>query len=259
MNMQRKTISLRDAELKFKATDPATFSGRAASFNSVDFYGDTILPGAFTKTLKDRATPVLMLKGHSPALPIGVWKSLTEKKDGLYVEGELTPGNSIATDTAASLRHGAVSGLSIGFFVPDGGADELTNGGRVIREVDLVEISVVAMPADMGAGVTNIKAAIDALLSLADAETLLREFAGFGGNEATALVSTIRKLGGSAKSGDPAARDRHDDTLQSGDPAGGASNTTAKSGDPAAVLVKRYARAHAAREIMQALRMHLTT
>ena len=258
MNTQRKTIPLRDCELKFKGPpDALTFNGRAASFNGVDFYGDTILPGAFSKTLENRAYPVLMLKGHNPSLPIGVWTSIVEKEAGLYVAGELTPGNSIAQDTGASLRHGAVSGLSIGFFVPDGGADDLTNGGRVIREVDLVEISIVSMPADLGASVTNIKAAIEALASLTDAETMLREFAGFGRNEATALVSIIRKLGGNAKPGDPAAQTRNDDAAQLGDPAGGASNASTKSGDPAAMMVKRYARAHALRETMQALRMHL--
>lgn len=257
--MHRKTLSLRDAEVKFRAPDSLTFTGRAASFNAVDFYGDTILPGAFSNTLKDRPFPVLMLKGHNPSLPIGIWKSLTEKKDGLYVEGELTPGNSIATDTAASLKHGAVGGLSVGFFIPDGGSDDLTNGGRVIREVDLMEISVVSFPADAGASVTNIKAAIDALASLADAEALLREVAGFGGNEATALVAMIRKMGGYAKSGDPAAQSRNDDRRQSGDPAGSVSNTVTKSGDPAAAAVLRQvARAHALREHVRAFAMHLT-
>ena len=133
------------------------------------------------------------------------------------------------------------------------------NGGRIIREIDLVEISVVALPADSGASVMNVKAAIESLLSLADAETLLRDFAGFGGNEATALVATIRKLGGYAKSGDPAAQHRNDDALQPGDPAGFAPNANTKSGDPAAAMVKRIARAHAVREQMRAFHMHLST
>jgi HK97 family phage prohead protease len=236
--LQHKTLPFGQAELKFKRNgDAVQFAGWAALFNSKDFYGDTILPGAFTKTLKNRSFPVMMFKGHNPSFPIGKWLDLTEKDLGLWAEGELTPGNSIASDTAASLKHGAVTGLSQGFYIPDGGADELTSGGRIIKEVDLVEISVVSLPAEQGALITDVKSAIEALDTLAGAEMLLREFAGLSRTESTMLVSRLKAIG--AKRGEPGALPTPQTT----------------QGEPAVSNIRQAMQAYAAAEMARAWRL----
>lgn len=153
--MEHKLLSLSDVDLKF-AGDKGTFSGYASVFNGVDSYGDTIVPGAYKKTLKNRQRPVMMRWQHYGPV-IGKWTAMGEDEKGLWMEGELTPGHSLAADVYASMKHGAVNGLSIGFRPVQ--VRELGDGRRELKEIDLVEVSIVEEPADLSARVGNVKAA----------------------------------------------------------------------------------------------------
>ncbi len=124
---------------------------------------------------------------------IGKWTSMKEDEHGLYVEGELTPGHSQAGDVYASLKHGAISGLSIGFRPVK--SIENSTGGRDLHEIDLVEISIVESPADLGAQVGAVKSAIEEAESLKEIEALLRDAGGFTRADACALVARIKSLG----------------------------------------------------------------
>lgn len=185
-----------EAELKFAGEKHGVFEGYASVFNGVDSYGDTILPGAYADTLKDRGDkgPVLMLYGHNPGRVIGKWVELREDSKGLFVRGEFTPGNTDAQNVYANLKFGALSGLSIGYRIPPNGADEKADGGRYIKSIELFEISVVSMPADNLARVDDVKSAIEAIQSLSDAEGMLRDAAGFSRKEATAFVSRLKAI-----------------------------------------------------------------
>ena len=190
--LERKTIGLDALELKFDAEgEGPLFSGYASVFNGVDAYGDTIVPGAYTKTIKKRQRPILMRWNHFGPV-IGKWKEAREDEKGLFVVGELTPGHSVAGDVYASMRHGAVTGLSIGYrpikFTETG------DGTRTLKEIELVEISIVEMPADLGAVVGAIKSALEEAEDLKAIERLLRDAAGFSRADATALVSRIKSL-----------------------------------------------------------------
>lgn len=151
----RKQLDLSASALKF---DDATmaFSGYASVFGGVDAYGDTIAKGAYSHTLASRSRPIRMRWNHTGPV-IGKWTTLEEDDKGLWVEGSLTPGHSIARDVYASLKHGAVDGLSIGYLIPPGGAEE-REGIRHLRSIELVEISVVEEPADSAALVAGVKA-----------------------------------------------------------------------------------------------------
>jgi len=189
--LERKALAFDAVQVKFTGGD-GVFAGYASVFNGVDSYGDTILPGAYTATLQNRARPVQMRWNHYGPV-IGKWTKLAQDDHGLYVEGELTPGHSVAKDAFASLKHGAVDGLSIGFRIPDGGSE--ANGvGRTLKQIDLVEISVVEQPADLGARIAGVKAAIDEAESLKEIEALLRDAAGFTRSDACALVSRIKAV-----------------------------------------------------------------
>lgn len=187
----RKHLALDDCDLKFDGAAMA-FSGYASSFNQVDSYGDTVLPGAYAESLKNRIRPVAMRWNHLGPV-IGKWNHLEEDGKGLFVKGELTPGHRTAEDVYASLKHGAVSGLSIGYRIPSGGSQK-AGKIRQLKRVDLIEISVVENPADVYATVSDVKSAIDELTSLAEVEALLRDAAGFTRSDATALVSRIKSL-----------------------------------------------------------------
>jgi HK97 family phage prohead protease len=189
MALIQKLLDVKRAEFKFNG-DTGEFEGYASVFDGVDSYGDTIIAGAFRKTLEKRDRPVRMRWNHFGPV-IGKWVELMEDSKGLFVRGQLTPGHSVAEDVKASLKHGAIDGLSIGFYLDD--YEDKPGGGREIRSMRLVEISVVEEPADLGAKIDNIKSAIDEAQRLADIELILRD-AGLSRAEATALVSRVKSI-----------------------------------------------------------------
>lgn len=138
--------------------DSGSVEGYAAVFNAACAYGDVIQPGAFAKTLaehKAAGTSPLMFWQHNPDEPIGVWTDLTEDARGLRVKGRIITDTSRGRDVHALIRAGAVRGLSIGFRTRK--AEQRPSGGRVLKDVQLVEISPVSLPAQRRAQVTGIK------------------------------------------------------------------------------------------------------
>lgn len=198
-----RDLPLVSCELKFAADkDALHFSGYASKWDGTDSWGDTMQRGAFARALKER-TP-LMLFGHDRKMVIGKYLQVKEDAVGLHVAGELTPGHSIAADVGASLKHGALTGLSVGGYTVR--SDPKPNGGRAISEYDLYEISPVAMPADDGARIdtATVKAMIDQCEKPGDFENVLRE-AGFSRSDATGFVARMRRaLQGEPASGDAA-------------------------------------------------------
>ena len=189
MILSKHRLPLADCELKFPAD--RRFEGYASVWDSVDSYGDTVARGAFKKTLTTGKMPKMFF-GHSPGRPIGKWVSAEEDDRGLRVMGELTPGNSDSDNVYASLKHGALDGLSIGFY--DRESEKLENGGRLLREIELVEISVVSLPAEERALVTSVKSAIESIETIRDAELFLRDAGIFSKSEAVAFVSRFKEL-----------------------------------------------------------------
>jgi HK97 family phage prohead protease len=189
--MLHKLNSIETVEFKFYEGKQGLFSGYASVYGGVDSYGDTIIEGAYANTIVDRERPVQLRFNHEAGV-IGKWTRMEEDAKGLYVEGELTPGHSKAMDVYASLMHGAISGLSIGYrpvkFTPN------QTGGLDLEEISLIEISVVESPADLNAQIGNIKSALDEVKTLKEIETLLRDAGGFSRADATALVSRIKAL-----------------------------------------------------------------
>lgn len=202
----RKQISLNNVELKM---DGATgkFSGYASVFGGVDSYGDTIVKGAFESTLRTNGKPKMYLEhawanfaaAGAAALPIGKFEQAKEDDKGLYVEGELTPGMSLSSDVRAAMTHGTIDGLSIGGFVKKGDYDE-TETGRVIRKWSkLIEISVVAQPADGAARIDSIKgerleAYLAEIETIRDVERFLRDVGRFDNEAAKVLVARFKSV-----------------------------------------------------------------
>lgn len=190
--MQTKAQS---TEFKFSESEKSmAFSGYASVFNTIDEQGDMIYPGAFADTIKSRKNPVLMKRNHYEGV-IGKWTALYEDSHGLYAEGELTPGHSMAKDTYALLKHGAIRGLSIGYRPYE--ENKIIVDGKKVRQlnkIELVEISVVDNPANTDALISSVKSLIEEAHSLKDIEHALRESGRFSRNDACLLVSRIKSL-----------------------------------------------------------------
>lgn len=156
--MARETKTVSAAEVRFATDDEAgTFSGYASVFGEPDSYGDTIKPGAFKKTLAKRSATggPSMFWNHNPDTPIGVWTELAEDARGLKVTGRLVTETTRGAEALALLKAGAVNGLSIGFRAK--ASERGPNGGRILTEIELVEISLVSLPAASKARVTSVR------------------------------------------------------------------------------------------------------
>lgn len=154
--MKHKSLDLNECDVKFSKDDDGSFEGYLSTFGSVDSYGDTIFKGAYEDTLKDRKRmPPMLLNHQAMSVPVGVWKSMQEDSVGLRVMGELTKGNSEAQQVYAAMKHGAMTGLSIGYRPVK--YEENDAGGLDLHKIDLKEGSIVSMPAEDSARIDVVK------------------------------------------------------------------------------------------------------
>lgn len=188
--METKQLNLQAAELKFVGED-MVFSGYASVFGGVDSYGDTIDPKAYDQTLISRERPVRMRWNHFGPV-IGKWLDIRADSKGLYVNGQLTPGHSTAVDVYASMKHGAIDGMSIG-YIPRL-VEERGEGRRLLKQIDLIEISVVEEPADLGAKIESVKSVFSEASSIREIEAALRDSGFFTRSEAMSLVHRVKTL-----------------------------------------------------------------
>lgn len=161
-----------------------TFSGYASTFTPTpDRHGDIVARGAFTKSLKqydtDGAAPG-MLWNHDFGEPIGKWLTLAEDSRGLKVTGKLSLALARAKDAYALLKDDALS-LSIAYRVKSEGFE---GRQKLLKELELFEISLVAVPANTHAQVTGVKG----LRGAADLQRILQS-AGFSQREAKRVVA----------------------------------------------------------------------
>ena len=175
--------------VKMKNTEKGIITGYGSQFMNVDSYGDRVFPEAFEKTLKNRERPVRMRWNHFGPI-IGKWESLTPDDAGLYTKGSLTPNHSVAENTKASIIHGAIDGMSIGYR--EKRVEKNDFGGVDIIELELVEISIVEEPANLGASIHNIKSLIEGLNSMKQIEGFIREECGLSRDAAKFLISRIK-------------------------------------------------------------------
>jgi HK97 family phage prohead protease len=99
--------------------------------------------------------PPMLLNHQAMSVPVGVWKSMTEDSVGLRVVGELTKGNPEAEQVYAAMKHGAMTGLSIGYRAVK--YEENDKGGLDLHAIDLKEGSIVSMPAKDTARIDVVK------------------------------------------------------------------------------------------------------
>lgn len=183
-----KHLNLAECSVKFGSEGNLEFTGYASVFGGIDSYGDRIAEGAYSNTLKDRERPIALRWNHYGPV-IGKFTELREDEKGLFVTGELTKGHSTAEDAAALLRHGAISGLSIGYIPKD---SEMNGPIRELKEIELFEISIVEEPADNAAHISGIKSVFSECESLKEIELTMRRHCGLSQSVSTAIVSAVK-------------------------------------------------------------------
>ncbi|XUU60650.1 HK97 family phage prohead protease [Erythrobacter sp. HA6-11] len=168
------------------------FSGYGSVFGNRDSYGDIVMPKAFAASLeehkKNKTMPKLFWQ-HDAWQPIGKWLSMEEDDIGLKVQGQLNMDVQQGREAYALLKSGDIDGLSIGYRVREAEEDE-NRGVQLLKQVDLVEVSVVSLGANDQALVSAVKhIRAGGLPALPEFETFLREAGGFSRSEARAIAS----------------------------------------------------------------------
>ena len=186
MSLRHKAF---DIEIKASDDDDYRFEGYGSTFGGdPDRYGDIVDPGAFSKSLSAHAQkgqmPALLWQ-HDMHMPIGVWEKMTEDAQGLKVTGRLTKGVQLAEEAYALLKDGALHSMSIGYIPVEEEFDRKT-GINTIKEVDLWEVSLVTIPANVNALVSDVKDA-DGNPNIRKLENALRDV-GLSRRDAKALL-----------------------------------------------------------------------
>jgi uncharacterized protein len=166
--------------LEVKAADDGVIEGYGSTFGNLDSYGDRIEPGAFRDTLGRRMPK--MLWQHNMDEPIGAWTEVREDERGLFMRGRLALKSTRGKDAYELAAAGALDGLSIGFRASD---FEMEGDNRVLKAIDLFEVSLVTMPANTLATITDIRSMSDAPA----VERAIRAALNLSRNEAKAFMA----------------------------------------------------------------------
>jgi HK97 family phage prohead protease len=195
--MEKKALAFEATQFKLESDD-STFTGYASTFGNVDQGGDTILKGAYADTLKSNGMPKMFFNHDQYAVPIGKWLKAEEDDYGLLLTGEFTPGNTMAEQVRAALKHGTVDSMSIGYALKAGDYQETANGRTIKRVARLAETSIVTFPMDKHAKVdlASVKFAdeLAQVETIRDFELLLRDAGGFTKGAAQALTARAKVL-----------------------------------------------------------------
>jgi HK97 family phage prohead protease len=178
---------LHDLEIR-AVGDGMTLRGYAAVFNSPSQplpFIETIERGAFADSLKSR-NDVKLLWNHDTSVVLGSTRAgtlrLVEDERGLLVEADL-PQTQAGKDAAISIQRGDVTAFSFGFRIPAGGDEWASASERVLKRVNLHEVSVgVAFPAYTG---TDGSATVRAMNELSEKILQLAELRGVSAEELT--------------------------------------------------------------------------
>jgi HK97 family phage prohead protease len=172
-----------DFEVK-GVTELGEFEGYASTFGNVDLQGDKVVRGAFKRTITQHGGKVPVLWQHSD--PIGVGLEAREDAKGLYVRGQLVLSVKQAQEARDLTVAGAIRTMSIGYKVGAKGWDTDADGIRLLKDIDLIEYSLVTFAANPQAGIARIKD-IEGLTER-KFEEFLRD-SGFSHKEAQTIIS----------------------------------------------------------------------
>lgn len=157
--MEHKDLKL---EVRSFDADERTLSGYASTFGfPTDSYGDIVARGAFVDSvqkIKTQGLPLLMDHDTSVKSVLGTVIDAYEDDIGLFIKARLADTESV-NEIRQKLIQGHLSKMSIGFFIEKQSfIEDAGKEVRVIEKANLMEISVVTIPANDRATILSVKA-----------------------------------------------------------------------------------------------------
>lgn len=127
--------------------------GYAATYDNVDLGNDVILPGAFDRWLAS-GQKTRLLHSHRPDKVLGTLPQKRSDKIGLKVHARISK-TPLGEETYTLVQDGAIDSFSIGYIAVD--SVNRKDGVRELKDLDLPEVSLVAIPMNPQAVVTAWK------------------------------------------------------------------------------------------------------
>lgn len=142
--------------------DSGSISGYFSTYDrEPDSYGDVIAPGAFTDTIKAREEtghPFPLCWNHDLDQIIGKVDSIEDTEKGPFMTASFfdTP---LAQEKREIVKSGVVYQFSFAYDVKDAAQVTLEDGTKAneLRKLDLYEVSIVPIPANQNAVMTDVK------------------------------------------------------------------------------------------------------
>lgn len=156
---------MRQKDIRIKTADAEAvgyhFEGYASTYGNTDLDGDVVEKGAFRETLAQKSV-VPMCYNHDRDKVIGKLE-LTDADKGVLAKGTLNLDDPLAKNIYALLQMGALDAMSIGMYVEDYDPIDKSRpfGGWNIKKANIVETSVVTVPANDAARVETVKSLSD--------------------------------------------------------------------------------------------------
>lgn len=157
--MKKKTFY---SAIKSFDEDNGTISGYFSTYDRIpDSYGDIVAPGAFTETIKAREEsghPFPICFNHDLNQIVGKSDTIEDTEKGPLLTASFF-NTQLGQDVRELVKSGCVFQFSFAYRVLDWAPVELEDGTKAneLRKLELFEISIVPIPANPRAEVTDVK------------------------------------------------------------------------------------------------------
>lgn len=153
------------------------FEGYLSTYGNVDRDGDVFVKGCYDESLKNR-TKIPMLYGHDYRNVENALGGLEMSSDdhGLFVKGTFGTSDK-AQNIKELVKMGAITTMSVGCFIQDYEPRDTHSpyAGNSVTKADIVEGSIVPVPANPEANITFIKSLLEDDDSTVDALLLIQD------------------------------------------------------------------------------------
>lgn len=133
---------------EFKSVD--SNSRRIKGFASTRFKdraNDIVEPGAFKSAMELYMKNPILLYQHDMTKPVGKVADYEIIQDGLFIYGDVAKGTVPADEAWTLIAQDILKAFSIGFYSLDSSYDKALDA-VVIHKIELIEISIVSIPAN---------------------------------------------------------------------------------------------------------------
>ena len=145
--------------------DAGTISGYFSTYDRIpDSYGDVIAKGAFTETIqkrKESGHPFPLCWNHDVNMIIGSVNpdDIEDTDKGPLMTASFF-NSELAQEKREIVKSGVVYQFSFAYDILEAGPTELEDGTKAneLRKLDLFEVSIVPIPANQNAIMTEVKA-----------------------------------------------------------------------------------------------------